>query len=112
MQMATKPQTDSVTRKRVRWDTVRLNGGVSTFDLDERVMDVDAHGETGEVLEREDRWPERLKGRALKPISIKSLSRPLPAFLRLATNPLLVLILPPMSSARRPLVIWNSHVNA
>jgi hypothetical protein len=52
--MATKPQTDSVTRKRVRWDTGRMKGWISTFDLDERVMDVDTHEETGEVLERAD----------------------------------------------------------
>jgi hypothetical protein len=63
MHMATKPQTDSVTRKRVRLDTRGMNGWISTFDLDERVMDVDAHGETGrEVLERADMSAERLKG--------------------------------------------------
>lgn len=43
-------------------------------------MDVDAHGETGEVLERADGSPGRLKGVqvAPKPISI-NLSRTLPA---------------------------------
>ena len=38
-------------------------------------MDVDTHGETGEVLERAARCPERLKGPPPKPISI-NLSRP------------------------------------
>ena len=58
MHMATKPQTDSVTSKKVRWDTVRMKGWISTFDLDERVMDVDTHGETGDVLERADAMPQ------------------------------------------------------
>jgi hypothetical protein len=57
MHMATKPQTDSVTRKRVRW-AGRMKGWISTFDLDERVVDVDTHGETGEVLERADAMPQ------------------------------------------------------
>jgi len=53
--MATKPQTDSVTGKRVRWDSERMNGWTSTFDLDERVMDVDTHGESGGGGAREGR---------------------------------------------------------
>jgi hypothetical protein len=77
-------------------------------------MDVDTHGETGEVLERADS-PGRLKGPAPKPILI-NLSRPTPTTSRfpprsaphpqIPERPVLsrcLLMLALTSSARRPL---------
>ena len=55
MHIATKPQTDSVTKDkevRTREAGLRTGEGGDTFDLDERVVNVDTHDDSGWVLVR------------------------------------------------------------
>jgi hypothetical protein len=86
-----------------------MNERISTFDLDERIMDVDTHGETGggEVLERADSLErERLKGAAPKPILI-NLSRshrpPVPVF------PFLSPLGHPSTNPRTPTAVYYPY---
>lgn len=46
MHIATKPQTDSVTEGRSQLGVDRESRRSSTFDLDERIVDIDTHDET------------------------------------------------------------------